>query len=233
MSKEAIIVVPCFNEERRLSIETFKAFMGQNPHIQFLFVNDGSTDHTSKLINNIDGALSLDLPQNSGKAEAVRAGIIKAISLNPKFVGFWDADLATPLEEINSLLKYPQEIKVRMCSRVKRLGGYVVRKPSRHVFGRIFATIVSLMLDLPVYDSQCGAKIFEAGLATKLFKDSFTSKWFFDVEILYRVKLAGEQNHTLLEHPVSEWKVKEGSKLTFLEFLKTPIELLKIYFKYS
>lgn len=233
MSKEVIIVVPCYNEERRLSIEKFKSFMKENPHIGFLFVNDGSLDNTSKIIDNIDGSLTLNLQKNSGKAEAVRMGIIKAISLNPKFVGFWDADLATPLEEINSLLRYPENFKVRMCSRVKRLGVHVVRKSSRHVFGRIFATIVSLMLDLPVYDSQCGAKIFQSELAQKLFKDHFTSKWFFDVELLYRVKKVGESNQTLLEHPVSEWKVKEGSKLTFIEFLKTPLELLKIYFKYS
>jgi hypothetical protein len=64
------------------------------------------------------------------------------------------------------------------------------------------------------------------------FKEPFTSKWFFYVEILFGIKNTGNKNQTHLEYPISEWTVREGSKLSPLDFLATPLELLKIYFKY-
>src|SRR5262245_40173831 len=99
----AIIIVPCYNEAKRLNVDKFKAFFSQGHPQQFLFVNDGSTDGTLRLLESLhDYAPQFfsiyDLPQNVGKAEAVRTGILLAFEASPDYIGYWDADLATPLD---------------------------------------------------------------------------------------------------------------------------------------
>src|ERR1700679_3325443 len=96
------IVVPCYNEEKRLRGADFVDFIQQNSNISFLFVNDGSTDKTIQMLESLcagndDRLYFLDIQPKGGKAEAVRRGLLNAIDkMRPSFVGFWDADLATP-----------------------------------------------------------------------------------------------------------------------------------------
>src|SRR5262245_48913342 len=95
-----IIVVPCFNEVTRFSATSFRSFASRWPEGAFLLVNDGSTDKTSGVLRALQDSMpesftTLDLPQNVGKAEAVRQGFELAFKSRPDYVGFWDADLAT------------------------------------------------------------------------------------------------------------------------------------------
>ena len=118
-----------------------------------------------------------------------------------------------------------------MGIRIKRLGSKVERNLSRHYLGRVFATFVSLMLGLPTYDTQCGAKIIEASLAKEICEKPFESAWFFDVEMILRIKqLKGDQyplNH-IYEYPLFEWKEIEGSNIKPKHYLMAPFELIKI-----
>src|SRR3954447_8476381 len=165
---ECVIVVPCYNEARRLDRDAFRALASGNPAVAFLFVDDGSTDGTPAVLDELgreDGGrfLTLHLERNRGKAEAVRRGILHASRLGHRSVGFWDADLATPLEaipEFIAVLDAHPEILMVLGSRVRLLGRRGERRAARHYLGRVFASVVSLMLDLPVYDTQCGAKLF-------------------------------------------------------------------------
>src|SRR5438132_292008 len=78
-------------------------------------------------------------------------------------IGYWDADLSTPLDQVDRLLaalRDDPQCRLAMGSRVKRLGADIMRRPSRHILGRIFATFASGILGFGVYDSQCGAKLF-------------------------------------------------------------------------
>lgn len=234
--QETCIIIPCYNEGNRLPVETFTRFLAQNECSVF-FVNDGSEDNTLELIIDLESKFPgkvevIDLSSNSGKAEAVRQGFLVAFSKERfRYIGYLDADLATPLEEIEYLLKYfDRDIEVIIGSRVKRLGAVIERDLHRHYLGRIFATMASLYLDIKVYDSQCGAKIFERQVAEKLFREPFASKWLFDLELLYRLKeldaVQFEQN--ILEVPLRTWKEKGDSRIKLIDFFAAPFELFRI-----
>src|SRR6185437_7954398 len=190
------LVVPCYNEAARLDVENFRAFMAGNACVHLLFVDDGSRDNTLEVLARLQRGLeqrSTILPgkPNRGKAEAVRLGILHVLDrFEPDIVGFWDADLATPLNAIHRFIEIfdsRPDIEMVFGSRVKLLGRDVRRRALRHYLGRIFATAVSTMLRLPIYDTQCGAKLFRAEPHTReIFAAPFLSKWVFDVEIIAR-----------------------------------------------
>lgn len=238
------IIVPCYNEAGRLRGSEFIAFIRAREAVDFIFVNDGSSDGTQALLREICAAdparlHCVDLARNYGKAEAVRQGFLKGFQMGYALLGFWDADLATPLYEITAfrdILRAPT-VQIVIGSRVKLLGRSIRRSEARHYLGRLFAMFASLVLNLPVYDTQCGAKLFRNSEALrKVFATPFTSKWTFDVEILARflVLLKRDPEHSLeaitVEHPLREWHDVPGSKLKWQDFVKSAVDLSKIFF---
>ncbi|MBP6217495.1 MAG: glycosyltransferase [Oligoflexales bacterium] len=233
----ATIIIPCYNEEKRLPQENFVEFMKSHPHIQFLFVNDGSTDGTMDLIKSLSArcpqASYLNLQKNIGKAEAVRLGVLKALKMEAPYVGYWDADLATPLDEIPKFLRVFQEIphlELVMGTRIMLLGRKIERPFVRHVLSRIFASFASSVLQLPVYDTQCGAKLFFVSPKfASIFSKPFLSRWIFDVEILSRMGTPQETINTVFELPLSSWQDVDDSRVKVKDFFNAISELFKIY----
>src|SRR3954447_10723757 len=102
---EAIVVIPCFNEAKRLQLQAFSTFLNRSPSITLVFVDDGSTDDTPLVLEQLRQlhprqCCTLLLSLNVGKGEAVRRGMRVALRRRPMMVGYWDADLATPLDAI-------------------------------------------------------------------------------------------------------------------------------------
>jgi glycosyltransferase involved in cell wall biosynthesis len=243
----AIIVVPCYNEAKRLDVGKFEAFLKQGHNVRFLFVNDGSTDHTSQVLETLcrshpDRFDVYHLPRNMGKAEAVRLGLLKAFESCPDYAGFWDADLATPLDTIPSfcdLLDRKPGIEIVFGSRVQLLGRSIERKMMRHYVGRAFATMVALILNLKVYDTQCGAKLFKRSDGViALFQEIFVTRWLMDVEIIARLIQIRRGTDlppaeaVIYEVPLSEWRDVRGSKLKYSDFLKAMFEMVSIRRRY-
>ena len=247
---QATVVIPCFNEASRLPEADFLAFAQSRSDVDFLFVNDGSIDRAGELL----AALEKRNPErfrvcsfgfNRGKAEAVREGINSALASDrpPSYVGFWDADLATPLDAIPRLaavLDERPEVQMVFGARVKLLGRSIERKATRHYPGRLFATLVSMLLGLPIYDSQCGAKLFRAtDEVAALFAEPFATRWIFDVEILARFLEARRQasdvdaGRAIYEYPLEEWEDVPGSKLGAADFAHALIDLVRIHRLYS
>jgi glycosyltransferase involved in cell wall biosynthesis len=234
------VIIPCFNEARRLPLDDFKRSMPGMPGISFCFVNDGSADGTGDMLESLrslrrEQVSVVSLERNCGKSEAVRRGVLRALEdKEVECVAFMDADLSTPLTEVDLLvgqLEKNPELTMVFGSRFKRLGASILRKPRRHVMGRVFATVVSLMLRLPIYDTQCGAKAFRALLARDVFRDPFITRWLFDVEIFGRIAgLYDKQEiyRRLLEVPLNAWHDIGGSKMKFFNFLSVPFDLLRI-----
>jgi dolichyl-phosphate beta-glucosyltransferase len=244
---DCIVVVPCFNEAARLDLQAFGNFLERTPDVTLLFVDDGSTDDTPLVLERLRQQNSrqihiLRLTSNVGKAEAVRRGVQFALRSGPSMVGYWDADLATPLDAIPrfcEVLQTRPELVLVMGSRVALMGRHIRRSAVRHLMGRVFATAASLIVDLPVYDTQCGAKLFRVTPVTSaLFNDPFRSRWFFDVEILARMVVASPHDagamarNVIFEYPLEEWHDVPGSRLRLLDYLNAGVDLATICWRY-
>lgn len=239
-----MIVVPCYNEELRLPVDQFQRFLAESP-LSFVFVDDGSRDKTIERLECLrqgreERVFVLALPENRGKAEAVRMGLNFALDRNAQYAGYWDADLATPLEaipEFMAVLAARPDLEMVFGARVKLLGRKVHRKSSRHYLGRVFATAVSVILRLPIYDTQCGAKLFRVGPRTRgLVAEPFRSRWVFDVELLARyirqVGSAQAAAQRIYEFPLQAWEDIGGSKVKPHDFVTALRDVLWIYWKY-
>lgn len=233
-----MVVVPCYNEEKRLKQSEFLDALESCPNLQWLFVNDGSTDLTQATLESM--ALKeparvqvLSLEKNSGKAEAVRQGLLLALKTRPAMVGYFDADLATPISELERLIAlfHRQQRKVLLGSRVFLLGRQIERKKWRFWLGRSFALVASQLLKLKVYDTQCGAKLFSRFEGLELcLKQKFFSRWLFDVELLQRfMRQGGLTPQDFFEEPLLCWTDVGGSKVKVQSVLVALWDLVKIY----
>jgi glycosyltransferase involved in cell wall biosynthesis len=241
------LIVPCYNEADRLDVASFRSFLAERNGVRILFVDDGSRDRTLQVLEDLragyeDSVSVLSCPKNGGKAEAVRVGIGHALDrFNPAFVGYWDADLATPLDALprfcETFARNPA-IEMVFGARVQLLGRHIERRPARHYAGRVFATAVAALLSMKIYDTQCGAKLFRVTRETRqIFAAPFLSKWVFDVEILARYQaLLGRTPHQLqqviYEYPLEKWTDIAGSKVRAGDFAIAVADVFRIYWKY-
>jgi len=241
---QVLVIIPCYNEGKRLSKKPYQEFISCYPNYRFLFVDDGSKDNTFSILDSLrrekpDRYDVLKLERNSGKAEAVRQGFLKGIDSGAEFLAFWDADLATPLALLPHFLTVFHQlpkVEIILGSRIKLMGRDIKRHALRHYLGRIFATCASMVLKLGVYDTQCGAKMFRNTETLRaIFDKPFKSKWIFDVELLARyLKRINrvEVETKIYELPLQMWYDIAGSKIKPNDFLKAFIELIRIYLQY-
>lgn len=235
-----VLVVPCYNEARRLTPEAFVDFVQSQSGAEVLFIDDGSSDATPAMLDEVvsrapEKLTVMRLAANVGKAHAVQLGIRAALSRQAEFVGFWDADLSTPLAAVHEFLDvfYARPgVDIVIGARVRLLGRHIRRKHTRHYAGRVFATAASLVLRLPVYDTQCGAKIFRVTDAVhRVFQAPFRSQWIFDIEILsrYTAIVGVEQaQERISELPLYTWTDVSGSKLTLRHALRAAWDFIRV-----
>jgi glycosyltransferase involved in cell wall biosynthesis len=241
--KSFAIVIPCYNEANRFQTERFKAFLKNRNGVVLFFVDDGSTDTTSSLIKALKSVFpeqvqSIIHLKNKGKAEAVRTGINEAFKRKDiERFAFLDADLSSSLEECFEIADKIDTHKAFVFgSRIKKLDNNIQRKKYRFIIGRVIATLISYMLKLPIYDSQCGCKVFRRDWVGIIFKDVFISPWLFDVEIFFRLirHFGREKIQTKIEEvPLKEWVDTDDSKVSLLYGFKVWFDLIKIYVHYK
>lgn len=238
-SPTPVIVVPCHNEARRLDVCRF-AELAEGGRVRLLFVDDGSTDGTHTLLERLEsvpGVRVLRLPANVGKAEAIRRGLVLGIEEGAATLGYFDADLATPPEELLRMLELlgeREDLDFVLGSRVALLGRHISRHAWRHYLGRVFATFASIFLRIPVYDTQCGAKVFRVTPAlAAAVATPFQSSWVFDVELMGRL-LRGSAAvepvplSAFEEMPLREWRDVGGSGLTPLGMGRAALDLFAV-----
>lgn len=233
------VVIPCYNEEKRLNVPAVSAFLSEQPKLMLVFVDDGSRDGTGVMLEELVKRFPwqirvVTLERNGGKAEAVRAGMAAAVESEAPLVGYWDADFSTPLRLIPvmaELFEGKPRLEIVCGCRLQRLGADIRRSVFRHLVGRCFATLASLFLKLPVYDTQCGAKLFRRETAEALFAEPFTTRWLFDVELFDRYQRRYGRDaalHRICEHPLAVWHDVPGSTLRLRTAPRILLEFLRL-----
>lgn len=238
MNKTACLF-PFYNEEHRLNMAVFREVFSGNTNVDFWLLNDGSTDGTLTLLNQLASEFLhvqvLDSPDNLGKAEVVRRGMIKAVESDKRYenIGFLDSDFATPYYEFDRLrnLMDGSNYDLIWGSRVKLKGWNIQRNVVRHWFSRIILTLINVLFKLEIYDTQCGCKLYKRQVAAEVFSKPFVTKWLFDIEVFVRYKRWSSEER-MFEVPLVEWTEIKGSKIKMKDFLLVPFNILKLWWNY-
>ncbi len=229
------VIIPAFNEEKILrgSLEKIISFLGpKSPEYEIIVVDDGSTDGTSATIEKYIVSKEINLVRyenNRGKGFAVRAGVEKA---EGEYILFSDADLSTPIEEAEKLLRETEQknFDIAIASRALKESQIDVRQPIyRELMGKIFNKIARIFTFSGIYDSQCGFKLFRKTAAKRLFSISRINGFAFDVEIIF---LAQKFGYSITELPV-RWLNNPNTKVSALsDSLKMFFDVIKIRINY-
>lgn len=204
------VIVPCFDESRRLPSLTAGYRRLSSMVDEVIIVDDGSTDETSALVDDMIESEGLrntrliHLERNAGKGAAVSTGVLEA---HGDSVVFMDADLATDLDDLPRLVDALDRHDVVIGSRT--MPGHVVVGGSwyRGLMGRTFNRLVRETTGLRLSDTQCGFKAFRGAWARILFADLHLPRFSFDVEVLVRARALGL---SIGEIPV-HWTAVPGS----------------------
>ena len=196
-SPELSLVIPAYNEEKRLpvSLARIADWLGsRTPAIsaEVLVVDDGSSDRTAAVAEKTAGGLGLAfrvirLPENRGKGAAVRAGALEAKGAH---VLVTDADLSTPIEEVDKLLAAGAPVAIGS----RGVDATLVKQRQslfRVASGRLFNLLVRVLAVSGIRDTQCGFKLFRADAAREVFSRAVVDRFAFDVEALLLARRLG------------------------------------------
>ncbi|WP_158563382.1 glycosyltransferase [Chitinophaga silvatica] len=231
------IVIPCFNEGKRANLQLFREYINESKDYIFCFVNDGSTDRTHEILAILkdefpDKVVVFNNSINQGKAEAVRVGMNYFLTCKITYIGFIDADLPTPMSEVERLFEIittQKQLNLVFGSRATLHNPHIKRSRFRQWTGKLFAKLARRALKMDIYDTQCGLKIFHSDLAALVFKYPFRTKWLFDVEIFARAKNiygTSRLSELVQEVPLYRWEEIKGSKLIILDYIKIPFQFM-------
>jgi len=220
------VIIPAYNEEKRLlpTLERVCEYLSTKDFpYEVVVVDDGSTDNTlqiTKSIANKNNHINiLSNERNSGKGYSVRRGMLSA---RGEYVFFTDADLSTPIEEIEKCLPYlVNGYDVVIGSRSMPGADIIVHQPwYREKMGKIFNFMVNVVLLRGIVDTQCGFKGFKRDVAKKVFSRCRIDGFSFDVEALY---LSRKFDYKIKELPI-RW---ENSTLSKVSPVKHSIQMFK------
>jgi CheY-like chemotaxis protein len=237
------VVVPCYNEEKRLFSTEFTNYIDKNSGYHLCFVNDGSTDKTLEVLNTLrkgreDFITVYNCEMNGGKAEAVRQGMLyMAKQEDLDYIGFLDADLSTDLSDFDDLVTTIENsnYKIVSGSRISRMGANITKESARKIISLTINYFIRKILKMDFYDTQCGAKIFHKDIINVSFQKKFVTKWIFDVEIFRRITLhfgLEKAKQIVCEQPLKRWIHADGSKLSMKDSIKILGQLGQIAWHY-
>lgn len=196
------IVIPAYNEEARLpnSLKRLESYLVPQSYTwEIIVVDDGSQDRTPQIVrdfaekvasNLASGVIRLLQPGHQGKGGAVRRGMLSA---RGDLVLFTDADLSTPIEEVEKMIPFIEEgYEVVIASRGLRESRLIVREPwYRELLGRAGNLLIQAIAVPGIRDTQCGFKLFTHRSAQEVFSRSVMEGISFDVEVLFLARRLG------------------------------------------
>jgi dolichyl-phosphate beta-glucosyltransferase len=222
------VVIPAYNEERRLpqTLQSVVDYLARQSYVsEVIVVDDGSHDQTVQVVELFRAAhprVALIRNDHRGKGYAVRTGMLAA---QGHIVLFSDADLSTPIEEIDELLPWFEHGYGIVIGSREGSGAKRIHEPFyRHMMGRVFNFVVRLLTVRGIDDTQCGFKAFQDDVARDLFTrmklygenaQAVTGSMVtgFDVEVLF---IGYKSGYKIKEVPV-EWRYGIESKVNPLK----------------
>jgi dolichyl-phosphate beta-glucosyltransferase len=192
------VVIPAYNEENRLgpTLARIKEYLASKAGAsscptftsEILVVDNASKDRTIEVAR-AAGVEVIEEPRR-GKGAAVRTGMLAA---RGEFVLFSDADLSTPIEEVEKLMERLRSgYHVAIASRGLPESNITVHQPwYREIVGRAGNLLVRAIAVPGIADTQCGFKLFPRGLAQRIFRLQRLTGAAFDVEVLFVAQHAG------------------------------------------
>lgn len=234
------IVIPVYNESDRIDkplVQLQKYFSQFDYNYEIIFVDDGSSDDTCRKIadfiktNQLNNFKLLKQPENKGKGAAVKLGMLNAANDSDLYF-FMDADLSTPLKEIENFITYycANHTDVLIGSRSLPNSKVVVhQKFYREMMGKIFNKILKMLIFTRFIDTQCGFKMFSAKVKNLIFGKVKVERFAFDAEIVF---LAQKYNIRISDLPVT-WINKENSRVRIVkDSLNMVFDLLKLRYNW-
>lgn len=223
---ELSIIIPAFNEAQRLpeTLEKIQNYFADRPdQVHIMVVDDGSTDSTKQVVSQgVCHFTMLSSPINHGKGAAVRRGMLAATT---EWRLICDADLSTPIDELEKFRPHLGHFDIIIGSR--RVAGAEVAKRQawwKVWLGQLGNVIIQLLATPGIKDTQCGFKLFHQR-TQPLFAQQQLDGFGFDFEVLW---LARQMGWRVKEIPVV-WYNDERSKVRFVAYGQTLVELLKIH----
>lgn len=192
----ACVILPVYNEAAVVP-RTFAAvceFLRTSPEYTFLFVDDGSTDGTARVLTDLiqatgaQGVSVIGYAENRGKGHAIHEGVLVAPG---DFILFTDGDLAYPLTDLERLLDALKVSDVAIGSRSLTGAPRSNTGPLRRFMGESFNRLVRVILGLPYRDTQAGIKGFRARAAREIFSRQRLRDFAFDTEMLFIARRLG------------------------------------------
>ncbi len=230
------VIIPAYNEQERIADSLYKVkdyLSKQNYRSEIIVVDDGSSDWTTEVVKTIDiygkeikeqdVSTIMENVKNVGKGFSVARGMLKA---KGKFILFTDADLSTPIEEVEKLLPYLEEGYDVVIGSRRLSESEVEKKPFyRRIMSGLFSLVVNLFAVKGIKDTQCGFKAFRKEPGQRIAMLQKLYGFSFDVEQLY---LARKLGYKIKEVPV-KWKHAEGSKVSPIkDAIKMFFDVMKI-----
>ncbi len=211
------IVIPSYNESSRIgaTLSAIRAYAEQNlADWEIIVVDDGSSDNTADVarstIPDSQRLVVVSNPGNRGKGFSTKNGCAHA---RFPYVLMSDADLSTPIEELEKLAVHAAPDTVVIASRGMAGSNLEVRQPLyRELMGRVFNLMVRIFVIGGISDTQCGFKLFGPEVVRNLMPLLQTDRFAFDVEILARARQMGYPIH---EVPV-RWRNDDRTRVSAL-----------------
>jgi len=232
LNRSISIIVPAYNEQARLpetlcKIQQYLCRTGWTFH-EILVVDDGSSDSTLPLARDFANANPcvrvLCNPGNRGKGYSVRHGMREA---KGEWCLFSDADLSTPIEELEKLWTAIERDNAAVAIGSRALDRSLIgvhQHGIREEAGKVFNAFMRVLIGLQIADTQCGFKLFRGDVAKAVFARQLLERFGFDVEVLF---IATRLGYRTAEVPV-RWNHVEGSKVGMLNGLSAFVELVEI-----
>jgi glycosyltransferase involved in cell wall biosynthesis len=213
------VVIPAYNEAARIpsTLTTISMFLQSKAvEAEIIIVDDGSTDATAEIVKEFNGKCPflrlIQNVRNKGKGFSARQGVLQA---NGMYVLLTDADLSTPIGELDKLLQAleSENAVAAIGSRALDRSLVATHQPYyREAAGRFFNLLVRLLSGLPFQDTQCGFKLFLRERTRQAFAMVTVAGFGFDPELLFLIERMGGK---IVEVPV-RWSNSPGSKVRFV-----------------